>query len=162
MPVCCVRHQLQQLLAIMNDLDSCAALMFAARTMLFRDALVRPSCQGLVRWISGESPQCPYRWIVALSPVPMHLDEQLGVLLQIFGVQQIDRVSFEEIHVPLYSMKTLMDLMALKRCKLQVTLLEAGPVTNSLQQARAPMRMVPSRWPSKKIPKRGRGHSRFQ
>ncbi|CAK9070823.1 unnamed protein product [Durusdinium trenchii] len=74
------------------------------------------------------------QWIVVLSPVPMHFDAELGELLKIFGVQQMDRVSFEEINVPVWSIETAMDLIALRSYGLQLTLLEAGPVTDQVRQ----------------------------
>ena len=118
-----------QELVLQQILDSLQIL--ARRTMLL-DALVNMPCmcQDLHVFHPPDLPQ----WIVVLSPVPMHFDAELGELLKIFGVQQMDRVSFEEINVPVWSIETAMDLIALRSYGLQLTLLEAGPVTDQVRQ----------------------------
>ena len=101
--------------------------VYARRTMLLLDELMN------MPWMRQDvfhPPDLP-QWIVVLSPVPMHFDAELGELLKIFGVQQMDRVSFEGINVPVWSIETAMDLVSLRSYGLQLTLLEAGPVTGS-------------------------------
>ncbi|CAK9045660.1 unnamed protein product [Durusdinium trenchii] len=72
------------------------------------------------------------RWIVTLSPMPTHLDWELGELLKTLGIHEMDRVSADEIHLPIWSDKIALGLFALNGLplnnlggsKLQVTLHE--------------------------------------